>query len=530
MKKKIGFTLVILIVILQFTVHFIPWGSQKNTRSYSGITQSPLSSLNGFDLPVGIFYDARYSEPWNFHAQDLTNYLNQTLRSYNLTVFVLNATALRNFMNANPFGIVIITMGVAPDTIWNGSAISFVEGWLDNGGIMVWTGCEEFYWVGMETGINIPIGHQGASRVLDLEYLETLSDQYVSPTPLGLDLFTNFSAHSTDVFCSVSALMAANVHFEVYAKSGDYADPVLLQPKDGKGYFVRIHADYNDQVSTQNLSTWISSYIYNRFFKLPIVTESNSINSVFFRSSEQLFINVTNFSEYFGDIYVNSTSDAFEPLTFAFLISPKEQRKLNFSIVPRSSARFQSYDLQINFFSNYTNSQNESKQILFYSKILSISIQVPILIEILEVETEMYPGGTYSLTLNIQKYINASITLNLILICDGCTNELKTIITLNENNSQVLIPFSIQIMAKSGSYKLIIRSYQNDALFSSSDIPIQILSIFENPVFVLILVLLIVTFVSILVIYYYQSRKKMKPEQEILKLNDGSNVKKKDNI
>ncbi len=506
--------MIFLIFTFLFTLCYNGEGSQSKFIDKLSSAKIPFQVLNSPELPIGIFFDAKYTEPWNFNAQQLSIKLNQTLSTFNLTVFILNATELRAFMENYSIGIVIITMGVAPDTIWNGSEISFVETWLDEGGIMIWTGCEEFYWMGTEAGLNVPVGHIGASYVMDMDYIKTLSDYYITPTALGSDLFCNFSTHSTDVFCSISSLTAADVHFEVYARSGDYADPILFQPKDGKGYFIRIHADYNDQLPTSNLSTWISSFIFSRFFKLPIITEITSINAIYFLSAEQLFINVTNFSEYFGSITINSSSNVFTPLDSTLVLSPKEQRRLNFSINPLTTARFQYYDLQINFFSNYTNSQNNSKIILFYTIKLSISVQVPILIELLEIDSGMYPGETYTLSLNIQKYINDSISLNVFLFCEGCINELITMVNLGENNTKLLINFSIQMMANAGLYILYIRSYQNNVLFSSSELPIQILSIFQNPEFLLILVLLSVAVISLLTLYYYLQRRKSQEVDE----------------
>ncbi|MFX1293433.1 MAG: hypothetical protein ACFFD2_01045, partial [Promethearchaeota archaeon] len=523
MNRKGCIILIPLITSLLFTIYYIFNKSQTDNFNQIINNQAPFQSLNTLELPIGIYYDIRYSEPWNFYAQKLTSYLNQTLCTHNLTVFVLNATELKSFMENNPSGIIIITMGVAPNTIWNGSENSFVETWLDNGGIIIWTGCQEFYWIGYESGQNIPVGEIGSTYVLDMNYIETISDQHMIPTQLGNDLFINFSSHTTDVFSSISALTTANVYFEVYAKNGDWADPVLFQPKNGKGYFVRIHTDWNDKIFPFKLSTWISSFIYNRFFKLPIITATELINSIFFLTSKELSINITNFSEFFGFLQINSTSNGFLPINTSLVISPLEKKSLNFTVIPLKSARFQQYELQLNFFSNYTDLQNRSIILQIYSKNIQISIEAPISSEVLEFSEKMYPGGTYSISCEIQKYINESFSVDVILICGGAINELKTNVNLEQNSTILQIPFSIQMMAKSGLYYLHIYIYQNGILLSSSNISIQIESIFQNPVFILIVFLLSSIILILLSFYLYLRKKRANLEQKVITILKNKN-------
>lgn len=486
-------------------------------------SNTPFQLTNASELPIGIFYDDRYSEPWNFNSQQLTYYLNQTLQNYNLTVQVFNATALRNFMEAIQLGIVIISMGVAPQTIWNGSENSFVESWLDNGGIIIWTGCEEFYWIGNDNGENIPIGHVGSSYVLDMNYIKTLSNQIVTPTPLGEDLFLNFSSHTTDVFSSISALIAANVHFEVYAKNGDYADPILFQPRDGSGYFIRIHADWNDQISLLNLSSWIASFVYNRFFNLPVVTELNLVSSLYLLTTQEIFINVTNFSEKFGCVEINSTGDVFQPLNESVTLIPGENRRINLSIIPLTSARFQQYDMTLYLFSNYTNFKNESKSVLIYSKKITFHIYSPLTVEILDVSETMYPGSTYTLTLKIQKHINESIPLEIFLICDGCINQLRTNLNLVKNETTYQITFSIIIMAKAGSYKIYLRVYQGGILYSSLNVSVQIQSLFQNPLYLLLLCLLSGIIIALTSLHLYKRKRGRSRDEKILTSLDSKN-------
>lgn len=510
-------------MIFLFTLQFIGKDTRQGNINVDLNGDALFHVLNTPELPIGIFYDDRYSEPWNFNAQPLTNYLNQTLKTYNLTVYILNATALRNFMESNPTGIIVVTMGILPSNIWNGSENSFVEAWLDNGGIIIWTGCEEFYWMGTDSGENIPIGHVGSTYVLDMNYLETISNLYMTPTQIGNDLLNNLSSHTTDVFSSISSLIAANVHFEIYAKNGDYADPVLFQPKDGKGYFVRIHADWDDQLSVYNLSTWISSFIYNRFFNLPLVTDINSISSLFLLTSKQLFINVTNFSGKFYFLQINSTSDGFFSTNTSITISPLGKTNINLTISPLPSARFQQYKMTLNFFSNYTNSENESKIAIFFSKNLFIYIRSPLTIEILDIVDVMYPGNTYTLTCSIQKYINESISIDIILISEGFVDELKTNLYLIENKTTHQITFSIEIMAKSGQYEIYLRVYQNNILYSTSTVSIQIQSLFQNPGFLLLLFLITGVIVTFLGIYLFKRKRRMTLERGIIKFLESKN-------
>ena len=478
--------------------------------------KSPFETLNSTKLPIGIFYDARYSEPWTIDAGKLTNYLNQTLVAYGLTVSIFNSTGLRNFMAVNQLAIVIITMGVAPNTIWNGSENSFAESWLDGGGIMVWTGCEEFYWIGTETGQNIPVGHIGVSYVFDMNYLKTISNLQVAPTEIGTDLFINLIPHSTDIFSSISSLLRENVYFEVYAKSGDCADPILFQPKDGKGYFIRIHADWDNQLTTYNLSTWISSFIYNRFFHLPIVTGINSLNAIFFSTSEQFYINMTNFSDLSKKVLINSTSTGFMPLDVSVSMLPGDSLQTLLTISLQPSARFQNYTLELNFFSNYTNSKNETKCVLIFFRIISIEIQAPIILEILTFEEFMYPGNTYTISFCIQKDINESIPIEIKLICKGCINEIKFAVNLTEKNRTFHMTYSVQLMAKPGLYELSLRIYQNDILYSSSIESIEIYSLFQNSTFLNIIIFLSILAILLFIYYCYVKNKQKNLNRELL--------------
>ncbi len=513
-----------LIMLFLFTMGISLRKSSLNQVNTSRAHVMPYQASNTVSLPIGIFYDGNYSEPWNFNAKLLTSYLNTSLRSWNLTVFVLNATELRNFMEMNPLSIVIITMGIAPETIWNGSENSFIETWLDNGGILVWTGCQEFYWIGYESGQNIPVGDIGAVYVLDMEYIQTISNQYVYPTSFGMNLFSNFSAHTTDVFASISALDDANVYYEVYAKKGDWGDPILFQPRGGKGYFVRIHADWNDQLPIQNLSTWISSYIYQRFFKLPLITDLSSIQEIYFLSSGEFSINITNFSENYNSVYINSSSDAFSLINMSVIMPSGTMKRVSFFIQPLDSARFQQYIFQINLFCNYTNLQNSTQILQIYSQRFYITIQVPISIDNFTKPEKMYSGSTYVLSFTIQKHINDTFNVEIILIGKGYMNEIKTSIYLKENKTEFQIMFSIQMMAKSGSYELLIRIYHNDVLFLDVDTPIQILSIFQNPWFQTFPIVLSVILFSLLGFFLIQRKRRKVLESEIISILKSKNI------
>ncbi|MDD1778472.1 MAG: hypothetical protein LUQ65_09925, partial [Candidatus Helarchaeota archaeon] len=506
-KKCIINSILVLLLLSSFYISgTIPLPQPSKVIS---TINSPFETLDSAELPVGIFYDIRYSEPWDIDSRELTTYLNRTLTTYGLSVSILNSTELRNFMEINQLAIVIITMGIVPDTIWNGSENSFVESWIDGGGIMAWTGCEEFYWIGTETGENIPIGHIGASYVFDMDYLKTIANLQVVPTEIGTDLFINLIPHSSDVFSSISSLIRENVYFEVYAKSGDCADPVLFQPKGGNGYFIRIHADWGNQLSMYNLSAWISLFLYNRFFLLPILTALHSINTIYFSTSAQLYVNITNFSGFPKKVLINSTSTGFTALDDSISMKPGDSLQVPITVSLQPSARFQNYTLQLNFFSNYTNFKNETINILIYSAIISIEIQSPIILEILTFEEFMYPGNTYTISFRIQKAINISIPIEINLICKGCINEIKLAVNLDEMNRTFHIVYPVQLMATPGSYELSLRIYQNDILYSSSMEFVEIYSLLQN-LFVVIIMILLSVFAIMLLFYYFYIQNKQK--------------------
>jgi len=515
-NRKEHLIIVILFTIILFINYITYRGIENKAMPSVVLNNGKFKTLNTLDLSIGLFYDANYSEPWNFNGLQLTSDLNQMLVAYNLTVSILNATELRVFMEENPLGIVIITMGLAPDTIWNGSEHSFVETWLDNGGIMLWTGCYEFYWVGYSSGQNVPVGEVGAQYVLDMDYVLTTSDLQVEPTSLGETLFLNISTHTTDIFSSVSVLTNENVYFEVYARNGDYADPILFQPKDGRGYFIRIHANWNDALSITNLSSWISSFIYNRFFKLSYVVATSQIEAIYFLSSEPLLINLTNFSDTYSNLLFNSTGDAFESINTQYIMEPNVTKCFMFSITPLSSARFQIYEFHLNIYSNFTSTQNNSITVQIYSKKFLISIQSPVCIELLPPSGILFPGGTYTLTLNYTNNINESILADVTLICEGCMNQIKSQIILDEDIGQIQIQFTIKLTTRSGLFDFYLRISQNGVIFSSTEVTLKIESIFRNPL--VILGLIIISSVCILMIgLLFFNRKKRKASSILAK-------------
>lgn len=508
MSRKRFSIIVILVSILLFNVHVYSEYAHKNPKNILEEDNTPLRVYNTAELPVGIFYDEKFSEPWNLNANILTGSLYQSLSAANLSVYVLNSMELKIFMDLNQIAIIIITMGIAPSSIWNGSENSFVKTWLDNGGIIIWTGCQEFYWIGTESGENIPVGNIGAKYVLNMDYIKTLSDLYVMPTSIGLDLFDNFSGHSSDVFSSVSSLEAANVYYEAYAKNGDYADPILFQPRDGKGYFVRIHANWNDQLPINQLSDWISSFIVNRFFKLPIITEIQIAASIFLLSSAELYVNVTNFSNKTKNITITSISDVIEPLNTNITLPPLLKTQSSFVLTLNPTARFQKYSGVIYIYSNFTNSNNEEKLLLIFQKGFEITIQSPIRVQILDITGNLYPGSSNQIRVSIQKYINQNIEMRAILISEGCFNEIKIDLNLLENDSIIEIPFSIQLMTKSGGYKIYLRFFQGNVLLSSLNRSIYVDSILNNPVIIISIVLLAVIAVIVLILYLQAQRRR----------------------
>jgi hypothetical protein len=109
--------------------------------------------------------------------------------------------------------------------------------------------------------------------------------------------------------------------------------------------------------------------------------------------------------------------------------------------------------------------------------------------------------------LNITNYINKSIPVDVVLICDGCLNQIKSEFTLDKIDNQIQITFSIRLTAKSDSYQFYLRIYQDGIILADSEIAVEIESIFRNPLVILGLIILSL-FLSLLGISNYIGKRK----------------------
>ncbi|MHA1264563.1 MAG: hypothetical protein ACTSRS_04930 [Candidatus Helarchaeota archaeon] len=514
-QRSLIWLLIYLLIFVFLTISRPPF--RMSIELISADNDSIESKIE-FEPSIGIFYDSRFSEPWNFGAGQLTIELNQTLRAYNLKVKILNATELKLFMENNLNGIIIITMGIVPSNIWNGTETSFIETWLDGGGIIIWTGCEEFYWIGMDTGENIPVGHKGSQYVLDMNYLKTLSDQSVTPTINGNVFIPNITAHTSDVFSSISALEASKVYFEAYATSGDYADPILFQPRGGSGYFVRIHADWNNQLSISTLADWISSYIYSRFFKSPIITHIQTPDSIYLLDTAKISINVTNYSNESFLLQIISNADVIQPINESIYLVPFEKIKFDGVLRLQSAARYQNSEISITLLINFTDLQNHSQVITIYQKIFELLIRPPLAIYNVELKGSVYPGSANIITFALETYLNETLPLTIILICEGCINEIKLPFFLVQNNSIYEVPIQINLMATSGEYFIQLHVFYGIIPLLSTNLKMTVQSIMSNPYFIGGLVTSIIIIITFM-LYSLRKRKRSKqaPSVAVLK-------------
>lgn len=237
---------------------------------------------------IYIYYDFRYPTGWNSGSDSwnglslsasafLVDTLSNVFLNYTIPFEVVNATTLGNvcgdLKSANQ-SMVIMAMDVAPDTIWNGSADdSKVENWLEAGGIMIWTGAQEFYYIGHENQTRERVGgnenyvfdQQVTVPVIDLYSYDKL---FAYPTSLGSTYLPSFN--KLWPLEPTNSSWLSNLYYEAYGslvfEGNEYFDPVLFQAGlDAQGYFVKVGT--NDY-AVRTASKAILELVLNRFFGL----------------------------------------------------------------------------------------------------------------------------------------------------------------------------------------------------------------------------------------------------------------------
>ena len=256
---------------------------QEAYFNYFKLTSKPIVSRAGdfddalydFQGKVFIYYDMRHATLWisQEDARKLAQGLKTQLGARKIRAVIGDAIQLRQYMMSNPNGIIVITMGVAPDIVFRGESNGFIEAWMDRGGKIVWTAGWEFrrYSMMYRSMYRVrPSAERGARNVFDL--VQKITNQktegrVMSPTALGRKYIPSLESFQSLRPAIISALDANGMKYEIYATDGVVADPIMFQPRACLGAFVKFRMEENPKIEI--LARQIAEFIAKRFIFKP---------------------------------------------------------------------------------------------------------------------------------------------------------------------------------------------------------------------------------------------------------------------
>ncbi len=218
-----------------------------------------------FAQDVAIMYDPALPVLGIGDGAGFANLLVQELEDKGLEAAVVDSDGLLAYMNANPTGIMLVSQGIMPGTIFQSKGKDDpIYNWLREGGIGGFAGDYPFYY--WDNTNNAPAGGGQVSvfgrqvtngtvanvapTELGLLYIPSLKDEWTSNRPVGL-----------------AALTGGNFEFESYADDGTNADPIAYRSEDMEGWFINFHTSccgtavpMNDQMAKE-----YAELISNRF-------------------------------------------------------------------------------------------------------------------------------------------------------------------------------------------------------------------------------------------------------------------------
>jgi len=520
--------------------YFFSFILNVNLTNFGQVPQKFLNNGNIYSnsknnlLPVVIFYDDNYSAPWISYSKELADFLNTSFNNFGIKSNILDDIHLLNFLENNSKGILIVSMGILPYFIWNGSENSLIEKWLDNGGIILWTGCEEFYWISYPNGTNKEYGHNGGQKVLDMNYIITRSDQLVIPTTLGKYYIPKLFSHTNDIFTSISLLESNSIYYELYCQNGDLADPILFQPKNGRGYFIRVHADWIDTLNFTTIGNWIYSLVINRFFSTPFITNFNYNSQILLFNSLFYNLTISNYCDSNFSYRINFISQFFENDELTGVLYKYElNRKIDGNIKCQYNALPKKTYLIVKI---YINKSFNGSDLQIYFRNLSIIINKPYSFKFNCPKITVYPGENIVMNVNYNNYYNYSINITILIFSSDRIYETYKLINITpgENNFSLKLTMSWTSPPGNASVSIIIYYFSNILGIYSLNLIVN--PFYMNPFYLLLLILLIIILTLIFTIGYIILNKSKRIEKLIYKLlNSNKTIKitefcKKNNI
>ena len=88
----------------------------------------------------------------------MTRYLGTILEEVGVGVMVVDADNLAKMLTEGDIKILIMVQDIAPSTVWTGRSDSLLVKWVREGGILVWTGDVELWYIGYQTSSRHEVG------------------------------------------------------------------------------------------------------------------------------------------------------------------------------------------------------------------------------------------------------------------------------------------------------------------------------------------------------------------------------------
>lgn len=220
-------------------------------------------TISAFAQDVAIFFDAALPVVGLNDGPGFANLLVDQLKKKNIIAEIFDSNGVADYMKANPKGIMLVSQGIFPGTIFaNKGKDDLIYTWLRGGGIGGFVGDYPFYYW---DNTNNVAGGGGQQKIFGVTVTNG-NVVNVIPTELGKKYMPSIKEWTSNRPVGLAALNNG-FEFESYADNKADADPVAYRTKDMKGWFINFHTSCcgtnvpgNDQMAKE-----YAELISNRF-------------------------------------------------------------------------------------------------------------------------------------------------------------------------------------------------------------------------------------------------------------------------
>ena len=193
------------------------------------------------------------------------NLLVEELGNEGLDAEIVDSDALAEYMEANPTGIMLVSQGIMPGTIFQSKGKDdLIHSWLREGGIGGFVGDYPFYY--WDAVANAPAG--GGQQSVFGVTVTNGNVAVVAPTELGEEYIPSLADEwTTNRPTGIGVLEANGFEYESYADDGSNADPIAYRTDDMDGWFINFHTSCCGTSVPQNaqMAKEYAELISNRF-------------------------------------------------------------------------------------------------------------------------------------------------------------------------------------------------------------------------------------------------------------------------